>query len=624
MRSKALLRSAALAIALAACACSHATPPETGARPAGTIAVNPVAQTDPVIQSAPVADLLIHNARVYTVVEGQPWAEAVALRGDRILWVGSEARADHYRGPGTRTLDAGGRLLLPGFIDSHSHIRFGSEENTVDLSGASDLEEIRATIRAFSDAHPDFGWITGDGWRYGAVREGLPEGLPHADQLAGTTAGRPAVFISYDGHTAWLNRAAMESVGLTGESDFATREEVIVDPVTGEPTGVVGSVVSLGSANPVLNRVWEKVDSEDGDWEEDLYRSLQTNLQQASRFGITTIVEPQLSLDGLALFERARREGILKARVEIALFHPPGISAQDRSDFADARRRLNDDQLRVRAVKLYIDDVIESHTAAMLEPYSNDPEQAGTTFYTPADFDHLVAELDREGDQLFIHAIGDRGIRIALDALEFAVDRNGARDSRHQLVHVEVVSPDDLPRFRQLGVVACMQPRHFMPEASDAWVSAIGEERMPHAMPWRSLHDAGAMLAFSSDWDVAEMDPLIGIYSAVTRQGLDGKPAGGFFPEQTLDVASALRAYTWNGAFANFAEATRGSIEVGKYADLILLSRNILEIPPDQILDTRVLLTLQGGEVVWADPDDAPPIVEPPAMRGIKASATSP
>jgi predicted amidohydrolase YtcJ len=543
---------------------------------------------------SPRVDVLIRNARVYTVDESQPWAEAVAIRGDRIVWVGADADADKQRGDRTRVIDAEGRLLLPGFIDSHNHIRSGNWPNSLNLQSAATLEEIQDQIREFSRANPELPWIGGGGWVYTA----LPgDGLPRAEYLTGLTDERPAYFISYDAHTAWLNREAMEAIGLIRGSELAKQEVVVVDALTGEPTGVVHGVVSLGSANKVLNRLWEQLPEDDG-----AYESLEASLAQALGYGITTIVAPQTSVEGLSTLVRAQDSGILKSRLVVALFHPIGTTEAELVEFATARRHFDDDQMRVSAIKLYIDDVIEAHTAAMLEPYSDMPEETGKTFYSAVDFNTLIARLDASGFQIFVHAIGDRGVRVALDAFEHARRVNGKRDSRHQLVHIEVASPEDMPRFHELGVVACMQPRHAMPGGIGQWVKAVGPERVQRALPWRSLHDAGAVLAFSSDWDVTEMDPMIGIYTAVTRQSLDGNPPGGWIPEQTVSLETAIRAYTLNGAYANFAEQNRGSIAVGKYADLILLSANLFKIPHQEILNTKVVLTMVGGSVVYRTP----------------------
>ena len=327
-----------------------------------------------------------------------------------------------------------------------------------------------------------------------------------------------------------------------------------------------------------------------------VYRGLVHSLDMAAELGITTGVEPQNSLDDLPLFVRARDEGKLRARVIAALFHPPGTTADELDAFADAKAAYDDDRFRVGPIKLYIDDVIEPHTAAMLEPYANRPDTRGGTFYPPEVFAELIVELERRGFQTFTHATGDRGIRTVLDAVAHARHVHGPRDARHQIVHVECVHPDDLARFAELGVVACMQPRHCAPEIVADWRANVGPERWPFAWPFRSLQAAGAALAFSSDWNVAEMDPLVWLYSACTRADLDG--GGAWVPEETLDLPAAIRAATLGSAFANFAEKDRGSLTPGKYADVVVLSRDVFDDGPAALLDTAVDVTIVGGEVV--------------------------
>ena len=281
------------------------------------------------------------------------------------------------------------------------------------------------------------------------------------------------------------------------------------------------------------------------------------------RAGITTVVDPQSYLEDLDMYARLRREGKLPTRLQVALFHRRGTTQEMLQQFEQARQKYNDDRLRVSAVKLYIDDVIEPHTAALLEPYADRPGTRGELDYPPDEFKEVVARLDRMKFQVFIHSIGDRGIRTALDAIEYAEEQNGPRERRDELIHIECLNEKDIPRFKQLGVVACMQPRHCAPDITGQWAKAVGPARWRYAWAFRSLRDAGAVLAFSSDWNVAEMEPLIGIYTALTRKGLDGKPKGGWVPAQTIDLETAIRAYTINGAFANFVEQNRGSITPG-------------------------------------------------------------
>jgi predicted amidohydrolase YtcJ len=243
--------------------------------------------------------------------------------------------------------------------------------------------------------------------------------------------------------------------------------------------------------------------------------------------------------------------------------------------------------------------VIEPHTAAMLAPYADRPDTSGQLDYPAGEFKQVVAKLDKRGFQIFTHATGDRGIRTALDAYEYARQQNGVRDSRHEIVHVECLNEQDLPRFHALGVTACMQPRHCAPDITGQWAKATGPQRWKYAWAFRSLRDSGATLAFSSDWNVAEMEPEIGIYTALTRKGLGGKPQGGWIPEQTIDINTAVKGYTINGAWANFMEGNRGSLVPGKYADFVLLSEDLYSIPPDKVKDTKVVWTVVGGKEAY-------------------------
>lgn len=539
------------------------------------------------------ADLVIHNARIYTAAEAQPWAEALAVRDGAIAYVGTDAGVDRFTGESTRSIDAKGRLVLPGFIDSHNHIVFGGDTDVVSLTGATSLAEIQDRIRRFAEAHIQLEWIEGRGWNYSALPGGR---LPTAADLDGLTGGRPALLVAYDGHTIWLNRRAMQLLGIArnvGPVKYGMR----IQHEGGEPTGILyGGAASGGDGWEEMSAVLPQPTPEEA------YQRSARNLGDAIRFGITTIVDPQSSPDELPLHERAEREGALKSRLRVALFHPPGTSEEEIRVFEQIRDAHSAGRIRVPAIKLYIDDVIEPHTAALLEPYADAPETSGETFYAPSEFARLVTDLDARGFQLFIHAIGDRGIRVALDALEAARRINARGDTRHQLVHVELLSPRDIPRFGALGVVACMQPRHSAPDISGGqWAAAVGESRSEFAWAVRSLLDSGAPLAFSSDWPVSEMDPLVGIYTAVSRRGLDGTPEGGWIPGQRISVAEAVDAYTIGGAYANFVDTELGSIEPGKLADLIMLSHDIFAVPFDQILEARVLLTLVDGEEVYRD-----------------------
>ncbi len=538
------------------------------------------------------ADVLIKDARVYTVDPSMPWAEAVAVRGDRIDWVGTAAEAFVHVGPDTVVIDAQRKMLLPGFIDTHNHVRLGSNPQEVKLAGASTLDEIKARVRACSDQRPDLTWIEGVGWNYSAMPDGR---LPTWQDLEGLTGGRPAFLFSYDVHNVWMNREAMEVFGITRATDAVAFGHVEKDRA-GEPTGFVTGFAVMGISRKGQAALEGVVP---GYARELQYSRTMESLDMAIAYGITTVVEPQNSPDDLWIYERAREEGRLRSRLIAAMFHPVGTTDAERREFSAARERFSDDRLRVAPIKLYIDDVIEPWTAAMLEPYANRPGERGELFWDPTEFGELITELERQDFQCHIHATGDRGIRTALDAIQIAREANGPGDRRHMMIHTECLTEQDVPRFAELGVVPGMQPRHCAPDIVADWRVNVGPDRWRHAWAFRSLEEAGAQLAFSSDWNVAEMDPIVGIYSAVTRATLDGSEA--WVPEERVDLATAVKAYTMGGARACFAEDDRGSITPGKYADLVLLSHDLfgsLKPDPRKLLDTKVVLTMVGGVVV--------------------------
>ncbi|MER7721860.1 amidohydrolase [Streptomyces flaveolus] len=539
------------------------------------------------------AHLVLRNARIHTVDPALPSAEALAVRDGRIVWLGSDAEAGPWTGSGTEVIDAGGRRVLPGFVDAHNHVRLGSDEECVQLAGARSLAEVAARIAAWREQHPDAGWIEAEGFDYSVLPDGR---MPRAKDLDRLTGATPAFVLSYDVHTMWLNSAALARLGVTrdsGELPFGVPEK---DPESGEPTGFVRDFAVRG-----LSREGHRALRDLGvPWAspERQYGRLLRSLEDAVRYGITTVVEPQNSLDDLELFVRARKEGHLRSRLVAALFHPRGTTEADLDEFAEAARRFDDEWMRVGPLKLYIDDVVEPRTAALLEPYTG-CRHRGDTFYPPEEFAGLLSRLDARGFQCFVHATGDRGIRTVLDAVARARGTNGPRDARHQVVHVECCDPADVPRFAELGVVACMQPRHCAPEIAGPgqdWARNVGPARWHKAWPMRSLHRAGATLAFSSDWNVAEMDPMVGLYTAVTRRPLTGGEA--WIPEETVDIETAVHAYTMGSAYANFLENERGSLTVGKFADLVVLSRDVLTADPAAIPGTVCDLVMVGGKVV--------------------------
>lgn len=534
-------------------------------------------------------DLIIRDADVRTMDPRNPRADAVAITGDRITAVGASADLAASAGPHTEQVSAHGNTLLPGIIDAHNHVRLGATTPAVSLTGATSMDEIRARIAAHLDIHPDVEWIEGDGWNYAAV----PGGRPTAAMIDEVCAGRPAWLFSYDVHTVWLNTAALQRFGVTGAGDTVPFGTLEFD-ADGHPTGWVHDFAVKG-IHPRGQRVLARIVP--GYHPDAQYRRLVRNLRDAARFGITTIVEPQNGLDDIALYQRARDAGELRSRLVAAIIHTPDDPIDALNDAAAAARQHSGDRFRLGPVKFYIDDVVEPHTAAMLTPYANAPACAGYTFWPADEFARVIVRVEELGLQAFVHGTGDRGIRTALDGFAYARARHGPRDTRHQIVHVECLHPADLPRFAQLGVTACMQPRHCAPDLVHDWRDNVGPERERYAWAMRSLQSAGANLAFSSDWNVAEMNPLVGIYTALTRADLDGNDAWNL--GETLDLDATLHAYTVGAAYANFAEQQRGTLAVGRQADLIVLDGNLHARTPRQIAQVAVTHTVVGGEVVY-------------------------
>lgn len=534
------------------------------------------------------ADLIITDGTVVTMDPAVPRAEAVAISGDKIMAVGSSAEITQLAGPGTERISAAGHTVMPGIVDAHNHVRLGSNPAAVSLFGAASLDEIRARIATHLARHPDLDWIEGEGWNYAAV----PGGEPTAAMIDDVCAGRPAWLFSYDVHTVWLNTTALQRWGASAahpEVPFGTLE---LDPVSGQPTGWVHDFAVKG-IHPRGQRALAAMVP--GYHPEAQYQRLVRSLRDAARFGITTIVEPQNGLDDMALFTRARAEGELRSRLVAAFLYTPDCDSGLLTDFAEAKSAYDDDRLRAGPVKLYIDDVIEPHTAAMLAPYANAPG-CGSLYWPSGEFAGLITTLEKLGLQAFVHATGDRGIRTVLDAVQAARTAHGPRDARHQVVHVECLDAADIPRFAELGIIACMQPRHCAPALVRDWRANVGPARERYAWAMRSLATAGAVLAFSSDWNVAEMDPMIGIYTALTRANPDG--TGAWNTPETLDLDTTLRAYTYGSAYANFAEHNRGTLRDGHFADVIVLSEDLHQTPPGAIPQTTVTHTIVAGEII--------------------------
>jgi len=543
-------------------------------------------------QSARIApaDILIVHAKVYTLNPQKPWAQSVAIRHGKIQAVGSEEEVEKYRGTGTKMVDAEEKLVLPGFCDSHVHFLDGSLALTqANLEEAENLEQIQKILREYAEKHPGNSWILGRGWKYAAF---APETLPRREMLDALFPDRPMYMQAYDEHTAWANSKALSLAGINKATPDPPNGSIVRDPVTGEPTGTVKEDTGMA----LIERVIPKPTREEK------LTALRRGIKWANQNGLTRVHSAGGDFEELALYDELRQTKQLTLRFYIAyLLNPPELRQPDVETIETARRKYHDEWLDAGAVKFLMDGVVESHTAAFLDPYSDDPKLNGALFWDPEKYKNAVADLDRRNLQLFTHAIGDKAIRAALDAYEFVAAKNHNKDRRPRVEHIEDASAADLPRFGKLGVIASMQPLHSYPSTNlvDVWARNVGEERASRGWAWKSISDAGGRLAFGSDWPIVTLNPWEGIQTAVTRQTREGKPAGGFVPSQRLIVSQAIKGYTSGSAFAGRREKSEGSIEAGKTADVIIVDRNVFEIDPQNIGGTKVVTTIVGGKIVY-------------------------
>ena len=534
------------------------------------------------------ADTIVLHGKIYTLNPKQAWAEALAIRGERIVAVGSDTDIANLQSKDTKVIDAKGHLVLPGFTDCHIHFIDGSFSlGRVNLEDAKDAADIQQRLREYGGKHPGSDWILGRGWNYAM----FPTSLPDKKYLDEVFPDRPAFLEGYDGHTYWANSKALALAHITKDTPNPPNGIIVRDPQTGEATGALKEAAqSLVAALIPKPTRGEKL------------AALRDGIRWANENGLTRVHSAGGDFEEFDLYDELLRHGDLTLRFYVSYFQdPPELRPQDISAIEDARKKYTGDWLSAGAVKFMIDGVIESHTAAMLGSYSDDPSLKGKLFWDPDKYKSAIAELDKRNLQLFTHAIGDYGIRTALDGYENAERLNHSSGRRPRIEHIESVSNADIPRFGKLRVIASMQPLHSYPnnDTLDVWARNIGPERASRAWVWKSIAKDGGQLAFGSDWPVVTLNPFKGIQTAVTRQTSEGLPKDGFVPSQRLSVAEAIRGYTLGAAFAGFREKTEGSLEPGKLADLIILSQNLFQIDPHTIDKTKVLTTVVGGRVVF-------------------------
>jgi predicted amidohydrolase YtcJ len=540
-----------------------------------------------------VADLALRNGAIYTMDGARSWAETIAIDEGRIVYVGTDAGATDYIGPQTQVVDLAGRMVLPGMQDVHIHpISGGIEANGCDLNAASTVEEYIAIIRKYAEEHPDEPWIKGGGW---AMSSFGPGALARKELIDAVVPDRPVILWSRDGHTTWVNSKALEVAGITKDTPDPPDGRIDRDPKTGEPSGSLQEGASGLVAGKALPDTDEKRDA-----------GLRYAVRMLNGYGITGIQDASVNEADLKTYRRLDEAGDLKLRVVGSIWWERDQGLEQIESIRTLRDEYTGGRIDARTVKIMQDGVMENYTAVVLEPYKlkGQEDVRGIPMVEPELLKQAVTQLDKDGFQVHFHAIGDGAVRQALDAVEAARTANGDLGHRHHISHIQLIHPDDQPRFRKLGVVANFQPLWAYADdyITDLTLPFVSQETAAYMYPISSMEKSGAVVAFGSDWSVSTANPFQEMETAITRMGALGDTSTPWMPEERIGLPEAIAAFTINAAYTNRDESNTGSLEVGKQANLAVLDRNLFEIPATEISDTQVLLTLFEGKVVHGDP----------------------
>ncbi|HSE52809.1 MAG TPA: amidohydrolase, partial [Gemmatimonadales bacterium] len=535
------------------------------------------------------ADLVLLQGAIHPRAGDTVTVEALAVRDGLIVYAGSSEGAQASIGERTRVIDLAGKMVLPGFHDTHMHPRGGVGLGEPRLEDLESREAILDSVRSYATAHPELPWIRGRGWQLPV----FPGANPRKEWLDSVVADRPVYLSAADGHSAWVNSRALALAGVTGETPDPPNGRIERDPRTGEPSGTLRESAAELVARHLPRRTAQEIEA-----------GLRRALAMANAFGITSLYEADADPELLAAYAELDRAGLLTARVKAALSTDPRAGPVQVDSLRAWRGRYAGTRyFSPRAAKIFVDGVIEAKTAALLAPYEGSLER-GEPNLSPGALDTLVATLDAAGFQVHTHAIGDRAVRMSLDAFAFARRHNGPRDARPMIAHLELIDSADIARFATLGVVPSFQPLWAYADSyiRDLTEPVLGPARSRWLYPIGSVSRAGAPLAAGSDWSVSSMNPLQAIQVAITRRPPDATTGPAWLPEQRVSLATMLTAYSEGGAWAAGEESRLGTLEVGKAADLIVLDRHLYRIPPGEIHGAKVLLTLLEGREVWRDP----------------------
>ena len=523
-------------------------------------------------------DLIISNAKIFTSDNSRPWAEAVAVKGNRIMYVGDNQGAESLRGEGTRVIDGQGHTLTPGFIDTHVHLLWGSIwMGNAQLQDVRTKEDLKQVLTAFADQNKTDPWVVGRGIRYSIVST--------RQELDEIIAGRPVYIGAFDGHTGWANTRALEMAGILHDDQREMANGIIVR----DQDGIAAGELREGDA---MRLVMDLVPQPDAARKREL---LKLAIQAFNKTGITSVHNMNGDMEELMAYAALEDAGEMNMRVYVPYHVKPEATEEMLAEAAEMAK-VKMDYVRGGAAKFFMDGVWESYTAYNIHPYADEPEAKVEPIFSLEHFTRMATLCDRMRLQVAVHCCGDGAVRQALDGYEAIQKINGKRDSRHRVEHIEVCQPEDMPRFKELGVIASMQTSHapFSLEEDVVWTKRTGPERWPYSFAWRSLKNAGATLSLGSDWTVAPFDPMINIYVALNRSKYAETD-----PDQRLTLEECILGYTRDAAYTEFMEHEKGQVKEGFLADLVLFSHDLFEVPPQDIMTARPVLTVVDGRVVF-------------------------
>ena len=536
----------------------------------------------------PTADLVVINAKIVTIDKENPHAQAVAIKGEFIIGIGANEDVGQFIKEGrTRVIDAGGRLMVPGFNDAHAHFG-GIDPDYIDLRYITDPAIITERVRGKVAQVRPGELIRGGRWEHEMFYN---KQWPTKELIDEVSPDNPVALSRADGHSVLVNSYVLNKSGITKNTPDPPGGEIQKDPITGEPTGIIKEL-----ARRMLDYGAVEYEVTPEEREQARIEEWLAALNLAKSVGVTTV---QLPPGEFGMFQKLRDMGKLTLRAYVGQ-RLDGLTEEDLDKYKKLRKKfpLKDNWIRLGLLKGHIDGTLGSGTMLVFEPFEDEPDKTGLPFQPYEEFERIIVEADKAGFQIAIHAIGPKGNHLTLNALEKALEVNGRRDSRHRIEHSQFLIDEDIPRFAELGVIASMQPTHCITDKRFV-EKRVGRERCKGAYAWRSLLDTGAKIAFGTDYGVEPLDPMEGLYAAVTRKDRAGETGDGWFPEQKLTMEEAIELYTLGSAYAEFMEDRKGMLKEGYLADMVILNQDLMTIPHDQIMKTKVDYTIVGGKVVY-------------------------